>query len=80
MTKTRGWQVILDTLAREKETATRALVASPTTPREELDFYRATLRALDMMSSLPEMIKLGLELQFRVAEAKTEKDKSDGDR
>jgi hypothetical protein len=79
--ESRGWAVLAETMAKEREIATRALTSSPTTTREELDFYRATLRAIDLMTGLPGMIKKDLELQLRIADTmKPAKEETDASR
>lgn len=68
----RGWAIILDSLASEEQVAIRAVTASSSTTKEELDFLRASLRALRLMQGLPQMIKDGLENDLRLAAATEE--------
>ena len=71
----RGWAIMRDTLLKEEQVAIRAITSNPSMSKEELDFLRASMRALRLMQDLPEMIKRGLENDLRLA-AVTEEGKS----
>lgn len=73
--KSRGWAILHEALAKEEQVAIRSITSNASTPKEELDFLRASLRALRLMQGLPEMIKMQLENDLRLASL-TEEGKS----
>lgn len=68
LSKSRGWAVCLEVLEREEAQAIRVLTGNPMMAKEELDFHRASLRAIRLMISLPDMIKPHLETEYRLLE------------
>ena len=65
----RGWAIMSETLTRERERAIVALTTHMDTPKEVLDFHRATLRALDLMASLPDLVATYLKTELEIAKA-----------
>ena len=74
----RGWALALEALAQEEEMAIRALTENRLSTREELDFIRASLRAMRTMRNLPELMHAGIESELRLAPDDPPKEKRSG--
>lgn len=69
MVSGRGWVLVQESLASEREAVIRAITAHPDTPKEVLDFHRATLRAIDIMINHPQRLRAMLDVEFEIAKA-----------
>jgi hypothetical protein len=78
MVATPGWQLMLESLSRNKAAAVELLCADKPMSEVELAYQRATIRAIDRMMRHPETILDALKTELAMMPSETEGSKSDG--
>ena len=63
----RGWAIVKEVLEREANRATDVITSDASTTKEQLDFYRASLRSIRLMLTLPEQISQMLSAEYELA-------------